>query len=364
MGGGQAGGRDLIDPVVADTDQADILRDASAGLAEGRQGAHGHGVCRADKAVDLRAGRQQAFHGLAAAPGVEGAGLIEHGSRVDPRVQQGLFGSAPAVEARRDVPVRRPDHGDPVAAARQEQAGQVPHGVKVVVKDTGQALEVLAGDHDRHAAAADSLRDLRRKDGSHQDNSGDLALLHEVQVAVFLLRVMVRAAEQGHVAFLKELLCGTRRDAADRIGVQAGDNDPHLVDPAGAHGLGHGIGPVAGLLDGLFDQGAFFLAEGSSIQISADRCGRDSRQCGNFFNGHAWLPFFAPVRRTVVIFSGGAGVFFVVVFFAVDFFAVVVFLATGVFFASAGASSAAGVFFSAFFSAGLSAAFSASFAAG
>ena len=164
--------------------------------------------------------------------------------------------------------------------------------MKIIVIHTGKFFKVLTCDDDRNAAAADHFLHLRRHFGAHQDDPGHLALLHDLHIAEFRIRIMFCTAQESHISLLKQCTRSSGCDLADRIGVQAGDDDPHLIDPSCAHGLGHRIGPVTGLFDRLSDTLPLFRAYGTTVEIPADCSRRNTCQPGNFFYGHVFFSHF------------------------------------------------------------------------
>ena len=107
---------------------------------------------------------------LIAAFCLEGAYFVGHSGSVKTGIQKSLLRSAAAVESGGDVVVGRADHGYMPASLRDHQAGEVAHGMKIVMVNTGKFFKILTGDDDRHAAVADGLRNLGCEDRSHEDD--------------------------------------------------------------------------------------------------------------------------------------------------------------------------------------------------
>ena len=144
--------------------------------------------------------------------------------------------------------------------------------------DTVEVLEVLTGDDEGDVAvfegAVAHVRVVRR----HDDGAGHMVRLHPFEVLPDRLRGVFEAAEDRHVAGLREHFVGALDDLGDGLGVDLRHEDADLPHPAGPKVVGDLVRDVTGLFDDFVNRLILRGAEGASVQVTADRRRGDAGQ--------------------------------------------------------------------------------------
>ena len=169
MGCGQAGYGDIVDPAVTYTDDTHVPGNVPAGFTQGAEGAHGHGIGGADHGIQVRMPGKEVLHGCLSPLRFKSTGLYGKGD-VQACFPQSRLRAAASVAAGGDILLGGADHHDLPPSPGYEQCRQVLDGMKIVMADAGEALDILSGDDHRYAAAADRLLDPSVKYSAHQDD--------------------------------------------------------------------------------------------------------------------------------------------------------------------------------------------------
>ena len=243
-------------------------------------------VCRTDHAIQVRMLIQKLHHACIAALRAEIRDLSGCVVRVESCVPQRLLHALPSGKTGRFVLFIDADVRNLLPALFQKQLCQFSDGVKVVMIDAGEAVDALSCDHERHRTCGQRRFLVIAQGRSHQNDPGNAIALHHVQILQFPVFARIRIAQDCQISFFQQLFRNAVHHLIDGFREDPGHNDPDLPHLAGAHRLGHQIGAVPGLLDGPCDPFFLFLAQRSSIQISADSCCRYARELSNFLNCH------------------------------------------------------------------------------
>ena len=248
-------------PAVTDAGNPELLRDLPPLLPQGFHRAERDRIRRADRAVQIRMTLQQLLHPEISALRRKLADHNRHRIRIEPGLAHCVQGALAPVLSRRDVLFRHTQKSDSVVSPRQHELHQLPHRVVIVVIDAGKARIILPGHHQRHAALPHGIREDRRETGSHQNDAGDLVVLHDIQITERIAFFVVRTAQQCHISALTQLPGNAGSHLADRIGMDFRHDHTDLPDMAGPHSLCHQVRMISGLLDGAPDPAALFLTQ-------------------------------------------------------------------------------------------------------
>ena len=150
--------------------------------------------------------------------------------------------------------------------------------------DAGRALDVLANQHNGHAARCNSRTMLIGNHGRYQHDAIDRVVLEQVEVLELTLGNVVGVGEQHLIPAATKHLANACGNSAHRLGVNLRHDDTDELGRAGTQGTSL-VGPhIAGLLDRLFNALGLISRDISTVEIARNRGVRNTRQLGDILH--------------------------------------------------------------------------------
>ena len=170
----------------------------------------------------------------------------------------------------------------------------------IIVVYTGHTFKILARDDDRYLQFRNHRFFFGRHAPGHQDDPGDLVVLHQIQVTDLFLITQFRVSQKGYITGFRKCIADPGHDGTDRIRMDLGNNHADLPAPACPHGPGHQVRPVAGNLYGFSYLFSFLIAQRASVDITAHSRRGHARQLRNFLNSHSLFLVGVLLKTTVL----------------------------------------------------------------
>ena len=256
----------------------------AANLIDGTQRARRHGVGRAgDKRNIGSDGKQFTRRTIAR---VERKGPLANQARIKrhARGAQASLKTATAVITGRAVPLGNSNIGNLAVNATRKRMAQLKGGLVIVVIDARRALNILADQHDGHAARLNRPAMLVCNHSCHQHNAINRMVLEQIEVFELAIGRVVGVCKQHLVATATEHLANAGGNAAHGFRVDLRHDDADELGGTGAQRASLAGPHVSGQLNRLLNALGLVRRYVATVEVARDGGARNAGQLGHIFH--------------------------------------------------------------------------------
>ena len=161
---------------------------------------------------------------------------------------------------------------------------QLKSGLVIVMINARRALDILADQHNGHAARFNRPTVLVGNHSCHQHNAVNRVVLEQVEVFELAIRDVVSIGKQHLVPATTEHLANTGGNAAHGFGVDLRYDDANELGGTGAQRASLAGSHVSGQLDCMLNALGLVRRDISTVEVARDGGARNACQLGHIFH--------------------------------------------------------------------------------